>query len=108
MNPGLSYTIENASYIAIAIICFYGAYLSYKRAENTPGAKLVFIGLVLYGAYAFLAFAVPGFDWSLLDAYTKLARPELSTVGYFVTVLLRLGLVLVIAGLFQMGRSLKA
>ncbi len=108
MSPALSYTIENGSYIVICILCSYGAYFLYKRAANTPGAYLISVGFIMYAVYGLLAFAVPGFNWSLLDAYAKLATPELSTIGYFVTVLLRLGLVLAIVGLFQLGRSLKA
>lgn len=108
MSPTLSLIIENGSFIAIFIICLYGAYSSYRRSTSMPGAQIIFFGFALYAIYGLLAFTVPGFNGSLLDSYARLGKPSVATIGFFVTIPLRLGMILVIVGLLRTGRSLKA
>lgn len=104
----VSLIIENASFVAILLLCLLGAYSSFKRYKTMPGADLLFLGFLLYGLYALLAFTGSGFTGSYFDDFSKLGKLSSLTYVYFVSFALRLGLIFVIVGLFRVARGMKA
>ena len=104
----LSLIIENGSFVAMLVMCLIGAYSSFKHYKTLPGADLMFLGFLLYGVYALLAFTGPGFTGSYFSDFSKLGKLNSLTYLYFVSFALRLGLVLVIIGFFRIARGLKA
>jgi hypothetical protein len=108
MNVILTTGIENASFIAIFLLCLYGAVSVRKHTKTIPGADLLLIGLLLYAAYAVLAWAVSGFTGSFLTDWSRTAVLDGSTFPHFLAYGLRLGLIVVLVGIFRIGRALKA
>lgn len=108
MNFVLSRTIENALLVALFLLCIYGAYVNYRHSKTLPGADLVFVGLLCYGMYGLLAFTGSGFNGSYFRDWSLVGRLNSATFVYFLSWGLRLGVILVIIGLYRMGRSLKA
>jgi len=104
----LSLIIENGSFVAMLLLCLLGAYASFKHYKTLPGADLMFLGFLLYGLYALLAFTGSGFTGSYFDDFSKLGKLNSLTYIYFVSFALRLGLILVLVGLFRVARGLKA
>lgn len=108
MSGLLCRVIENASFAGMLVICLLGAYAAYKRREELPGADLIALGLILHATYSLLAISVPGFTGSYFEAYAKVGAFESASVGYYISYPLRLGQIIAVAGLFRVGRHLKA
>ena len=100
--------IENASFIAIFLLCVCGALAVRKHTETTPGADLLLIGLLLYAGYGMLCWAAPGFTGSFITYWTRAAVLDGTTLMFFIAHGLRLGLILILVGVFKVGRGLKA
>ena len=107
MSYELSVIIENAIFIAIFLVCLFGAYFNYKRAKTLPGVGLVALGLMMYGIYALLAFTGPGFTGSFIRDFSKVGRLNTDNFVYFVSFALRLGLLPIVVGVYGIARSLK-
>ncbi len=108
MSFALSRTIENGLLVVLFLVCVYGAYVNYKHSKTVPGANLVFVGLLCFGIYGLLAFTCSGFNGSYFRDWSLVGRLNSGNFAYFLSWGLRLGLILVIIGLFRIGRSLKA
>lgn len=107
MSFALSRTIENISLVVLFLMCMYGAYVNYKHYKTLPGADLVSVGLLCYGIYGLLAFTGSGFNGSYFRDWSLIGRLDSLSFLYFLSWALRLGLILVIIGLYRIGRSLK-
>ena len=108
MNNIPALIIENVAFIAILVICLVSARASFKHHKTLPGADLMFLGFMLYLIYALLAITIPGFMGSYFYDFGHLGKLNTDTFVYFISCLLRLGLILVLIGLCRIGRNLKA
>ncbi|UCD57412.1 MAG: hypothetical protein JSV16_16675 [Candidatus Hydrogenedentota bacterium] len=107
MSVVLSLIIENGSFVAIFLISLFGAYVSFKSYKTLPGADLVSVGFLLYAVYALLAFTGPGFTGSYFNDFSGIGRFDSSSLTHLISCTSRLGLILVVIGLFRIGRRLK-
>lgn len=107
MSYELTVASENVLFIAIFFVCLFGAYSNYKQAKTLPGADLVALGFVMYAIYGLLAFTGPGFTGSFFRDFSKVGQLNTDNFVYFLTFVLRLGLVPIIIGLRKIARSLK-
>jgi hypothetical protein len=108
MNPTVVLIIEIASFIAIFLLCLHGAYATFKHSKTVPGADLIFLGLLLYGLYALLAVTGSGFTESYFGNFSAIGTLNSANFMYFLSCVLRLGLILVVIGLLRVARNLKA
>ncbi len=108
MNPIIVLLIEIASFMAIFLLCLYGAYASFKHSKTVPGVDLIFLGFLIYGLYALLAVTGGGFTESFFLIFSGIGTPNSSNFMYFLSCILRLGLIVVVIGLLRVGRNLKA
>ncbi len=108
MNYLVTLIIENGSYALIFLLCIYSAFTSYRTYTTTKGADLAAIGFLLYSIYALLAIAGPGFTGSYFRDFSKVGKVESASLVYFISFTMRLGLILLVIGLFRIGRNIKA
>jgi hypothetical protein len=108
MDNSITVIIENASFIAIFLLCLYGIMFCRKHTKTIPGADLLFIGFLLYAVYAVLAWAVSGFTGSFITDWSRCGALDIDSFSHFLAYGLRLGLILVLIGIFRIARSLKA
>ena len=99
--------IENASFIAIFLLCLYGAISVRKHAETVPGADLLLIGFLVYAGYGMLSWGAPGFVGSFIEDWTQTAGLGCKTALHFVAYGMRLSLLLILVGILKIGRGLK-
>ncbi len=107
MSYQLSVIIENVLFVAMFLLCAFGAYFNYKQAKTLPGADMVALGLMMYGVYALLAFTGPGFTGSFFRDFAKVGRLNGDNFVYFVSFALRLGLIPIIVGLHKIAKGLR-
>ena len=100
--------LENASFVVIFLLCIFGISACYKHNKTLPGADLLLIGFLLYAMYGMLAWAVSGFNGSFITDWSRTAVLDGKTFAHFLAYGLRLGLILVLMGIFRIGRDLKA
>jgi hypothetical protein len=100
--------IENGSFLAMFCFCLYGVYLTSRYYKTVPGVDLLMIGFLVYGVYALLAVTGPGFTGSYFNDFSRISKLNSQNYVYFISFALRLGLLLVMAGLLKVGRGSKA
>lgn len=108
MSEGVTLVIENGCFAIIVLLCIYGLIACQKHTKTITGADLLVIGLLFYCTSALFAMGATGFTGSFFDGFTRVGYLNSRSYMYFLSVAMRLGLILVIVGLFRMGRSLKA
>ena len=108
ISPLLPIYAESLGATGIWVGIIFGAYASFKHYKSLPGADLMFIGFLLYGFYALLAFTGPGFTESYFSYFSKIGKLNSENYIFFVSFALRLGLVLVVIGLVRVARGLRA
>jgi hypothetical protein len=108
MNIMALLIIENGMFLLTLLVCLYATIACLKFQKTVPGADLMAIGFMLYGIYALLAIVAPGFNGSFFEDFIFVAKLQRGTEMYFVALALRLGLILIVAGMFRVGRGLKA
>jgi hypothetical protein len=99
--------VEQIMFVIVILACLYGLVASYKRYKTLAGADLMFLGFLLYGAYAALAIFLPGPGGSYFIDFTLVGELNSQTAVHFVSLAMRLGLILIIIGLFRIGRAAK-
>lgn len=107
IDPVLTIVIENASFVAIFLVCIYGVAASQKHRSTLPGADLLLIGFLLYAMYGLLGWAAAGFNGSFITDYSRTAALGSVTAKYFITMTLRLGLILILVGIFRVAKGQK-
>ncbi len=108
MSEGVALVVENGCFAVIALLCIYGLIACQKHTKTMAGADLLVVGLLFYCISALFALGATGFTGSFFDGFTRVGYLNNSSYMYFLSVAMRLGLILVIVGLFRVGRSLKA
>lgn len=108
MSVGVALVIENGCFAVIVLLCIYGLFVCRKHTKTIAGADLLVLGLLFYCTSALFAMGAIGFTGSFFDGFTRVIYLNNSSYMYFLSVVMRLGLILVIVGLLRMGRSLKA
>lgn len=107
MSDTIKIVIENASFVAIFLLCLYGAMSVRAHIKTVPGADLLMIGLLLYAAYAMLAWTASGFNGSFITDWSRTAVLDGGTFKHFLAYGLRLGMILALVGIFRLGRESK-
>jgi len=100
----ISSWIEQVSYAVILLLCIYGMAKSYKSYKTIPGADLLLLGFMMYGAYALLAISLVGIGGSYFHDLTMVGTLNSKNAMYFLSLIFRLGLVFVIIGILRIGR----
>lgn len=108
MSIGVALVVENGCFAVIALLCIYGLIACRKHTKTIAGADLLVLGLLLHCTSVLFAMGATGFTGSFFDGFTRVGYLNSSSYMYFLSVVMRLGLILVIVGLLRMGRSLKA
>jgi hypothetical protein len=108
MNVILTTVIENATFIVISLLCLYGVLSVRKYTKTVPGADLLLVGFLLYAIYGVLAWAAAGFTGSFITDWSRTAVLDGDTFPHFLAYGLRLGLIVILVGIFRIARSLKA
>jgi len=98
----LSLIIENGAYIAIFALSIATAYAINKQAKGVPGANLLAIGFFMYALYGLLSFTGPGFTGSFFRDFSKVGTLNSQNFIYFLSLIMRFGMVLVIAGIYRL------
>ncbi len=99
--------IQNASFVAVFLLCLYGVMSVRAHAKTVPGADLLLIGFLLYAGYGMLCWSLPGFTGSFIADWSRTAVLDGGTLMHFIAHALRLGMILILVGVFKVGRSLK-
>ena len=107
MSDMIRIMIENASFVTIFLLCLYGAMSVRAHTKTVPGADLLLIGLLFYAAYAILAWTASGFTGSFITDWSRTAVLDGQTFKHFLAYGLRLGMILVLVGIFRLGRDSK-
>lgn len=107
MGGVVASAIEEVAFAIVILICLYGMVMSYRRYKTLPGADLMLLGFLLYGAYALLAIFLPGWGGSYFNNFTLVGNLGKGTQLYFLSLALRLGLIFVLIGLYRIGRGMK-
>ena len=107
MSDTITVLIENASFIAIFLLCLYGVVSVRKHNKTVPGADLLLIGFLLYASYGMLCWTAPGFNGSFIADWSRTATLNGGTLMHFIAQALRLGLILIVVGMFKIGSGLK-
>ena len=108
MNEILTIVIENASFVIMFLLCACGIAASHKHSKTLPGADLLLIGFLIYAIYAMLGWAAAGFTGSFMTDISRTGNLNSVVFKYFLAYGLRLGLILVLVGIFRVARGLKA
>lgn len=108
MSVVFTIVIENASFIAVFLFCLCGIAACYKHSKTLPGADLLLIGFLIYAIYSLLGWAVPGFNGSFITDWSRIGMLSSASFKHFLAYGLRLGLILIIIGIFKVARGLKA
>lgn len=103
----ISSWIEQIMYVVILLSCLYGVVVSYKSYKTLPGADLLMLGFLVYVAYTALAIALPGLGGSYFHDFTLVGDLSNETTMHFLSLAFRLGLVIVIIGLYRVGRHVQ-
>jgi hypothetical protein len=107
MGNTITLIIENGSFIAIFLLCIFGVAASYKHNKTLPGADLLLLGFLLYAIHGVLSWAVSGFTGSFIADWSQTAVLKGATFPHFLAYGLRIGLILILIGIFRIGRNLK-
>ena len=99
--------VENGSFIVMFLFCLFSVYLASKHYKTVPGVDLMLLGFLIYGIYALLAFTGPGFTGSYFDGFRGIGKLKSANAVYFISIVLRLGLILVMIGILRLGKNLK-
>ena len=108
MSIAVTTFIENAVFIAIFLVCMYGVASCYKHTKTLPGADLLLLGFLLYGIYAMLGWAAAGFNGSFMEDYSRTGMVDMVSIRYVLAYVLRLGLVVLLVGIFKMAKGQKS
>ncbi|NQU07886.1 MAG: hypothetical protein HQ583_04935, partial [Candidatus Abyssubacteria bacterium] len=98
MSIGVALVIENGCFAVIALLCIYGLIACQKHTKTIAGADLLVLGLLFYCTSALFAMGATGFTGSFFDGFTRVVYLNNSSYMYFLSVAMRLGLILVIVG----------
>ena len=108
MDVTVTTLIENAVFIAIFLLCMYGAASCYRHSKTLPGADLLLLGFVVYGIYGMLGWAAAGFNGSFMEDYSRTGMVDMASIRYVLAVVLRLGLIILLVGIFRVARGHKS
>ncbi len=109
MSVTVTTLIENAAFIAIFLLCMYGAASCNKHSKTLPGADLLVLGFVIYGIYGMLGWAAAGFTGSFMEDYSRTTVvTDTASLRFIIACVLRLGLIILLIGLFKVARGHKS
>ncbi len=108
MSDVVTSAVENGLLAVIVLLCIYGLAGCYKHSKTVPGADILVLGILIYGMSTVFAIGATGFTGSFFDNYSRVGPVSSASYMYFISVVARMGLVLLIIALFRVGRGLKA
>ena len=107
MTEFMNVVIEDAVFVTTLLLCLYGLVSCYKYMKTVAGADLLIAGLLFYGISILFALGTTGFETSFFENFTRVSVLDQYSYMYFLGVVPRLGLILVIVGLFRMAEGVK-
>jgi hypothetical protein len=107
MIENIAIAIEDIMFVALLLLCLYGLVSCYRHTKTVAGADLLVAGLLFYGISILFALGASGFGASYFENFSRVALLDQHSYMYFLGVVPRLGLILVIVGLFRMAGTVK-
>jgi hypothetical protein len=103
----INVVIEDIAFVIILILCLYGLASCLRHTKTIPGADLVVIGLLFYGMSVVFSLGTTGFASGFFENFSRVSILDQHSYLYFLSILPRPALILVIVGLFRMAAAVK-
>jgi hypothetical protein len=107
MIENIAIIIEDILFVLFLLLCLYGLISCYRHIKTVPGADLLVAGLLFVGISVLFALGASGFGASFFENFSRVGLLTGRSYMYFLGTVPRLGLILVIVGLFRMAKSVK-